>query len=84
FRRIENIVPNHLSGIAISEVIEDPGTVEMLRGRAVVVRRLQPLPLEAIVRGYIIGSGWKDYLETGSVCGIPLPNGLRQADRLPE
>ena len=55
-----------------------------MRGRSVVVKRLKPLPVEAVVRGYLIGSGWKDYQETGAVCGIPLPKGLRQADKLPE
>jgi phosphoribosylaminoimidazole-succinocarboxamide synthase len=64
--------------------MDDPATLALLKNRSVVVKRLKPLPLEAIVRGYIIGSGWKDYQESGSVCGIALPAGLRQADRLPE
>jgi len=84
FGHTRDIVPNHLSGIAVAEVIDDPRTLAVLQHRSVVVKRLKPLPLEAIVRGYIIGSGWKDYLDTGSVCGIELPPGLRQADRLPE
>jgi len=84
FERTQHIVPNHLSGISVEEVIDDPQVLEVLRHRSVVVKRLKPLPLEAIVRGYIIGSGWKDYLETGAVCGIRLPAGLRQADKLPE
>jgi phosphoribosylaminoimidazole-succinocarboxamide synthase len=84
FRRTADIIPNHLSGIEISDVIDDPELAKVLRHRAVIVKRLKPLPLEAIVRGYLIGSGWKDYLETGVVCGITLPPGLRQADRLPE
>ena len=84
FEHTKNIVPNHLSGIAVSEVIDDPRILDVLEHRSVVVKRLKPLPLEAIVRGYIIGSGWKDYLETGSICGIELPPGLRQADRLPD
>ena len=84
FERTQHIVPNHLSGISVEEVIDDPQLLEVLRHRSVVVKRLKPLPLEAIVRGYIIGSGWKDYLETGAVCGIRLPAGLRQADKLPE
>ena len=84
FERTQDIVPNHLSGIPIEEVIDDPAALQVLRHRSVVVKRLEPLPLEAIVRGYIIGSGWKDYLETGAVCGIPLPDGLQQADKLPE
>ncbi|NCF61635.1 MAG: phosphoribosylaminoimidazolesuccinocarboxamide synthase [Gammaproteobacteria bacterium] len=84
FERTREIIPNHLSGIGVEEVIDDPQISSILRHRAVVVKRLKPLPLEAIVRGYIIGSGWKDYQETGAVCGIELPPGLRQADRLPE
>jgi phosphoribosylaminoimidazole-succinocarboxamide synthase len=84
FEKTRHIVPNHLSGIPVAEVIEDRELFEVLRHRSVVVRRLKPLPLEAVVRGYLIGSGWKDYQATGSVCGIELPPGLRQADRLPE
>ena len=84
FNRTAGIIPNHLSGIEVVDVIDDPELAEMLRQRAVIVKRLKPLPLEAIVRGYLIGSGWKDYLESGSICGIVLPRGLRQADRLPE
>jgi len=84
FERTREIIPNHLSGISVEEVIEDPQVLSILRHRAVVVKRLKPLPLEAIVRGYIIGSGWRDYQETGAVCGIELPPGLHQADRLPE
>ena len=84
FDRTGHIAPNHLSGIAVDEVFDDPGVLEVLRHRAVVVKRLKPLPLEAIVRGYLIGSGWNDYRQTGSVCGIDLPEGLQQADRLPE
>ena len=84
FKRTAGIIANHLSGIEVADVIDDAELVEMLRHRAVVVKRLKPLPLEAIVRGYLIGSGWKDYLDSGSVCNIALPPGLRQADRLPE
>jgi phosphoribosylaminoimidazole-succinocarboxamide synthase len=84
FERTRDIIPNHLSGIALADVIDDAATLQLLRGRAVVVRRLQPLLVEAVVRGYLIGSGWKDYQATGQVCGIQLPPGLRQADRLPE
>ena len=84
FDRTRHIVPNHLSGIEVGEVIDDPKVLEVLRHRSVVVKRLKPLPLEAIVRGYIIGSGWQDYQQTGSICGIELPAGLRQADRLPK
>jgi len=84
FDRTRHIVPNHLSGIDVDEVIDDPVVLEVLKHRSVVVKRLKPLPLEAIVRGYIIGSGWKDYQQTGAICGIKLPSGLRQADKLPE
>ena len=84
FERTRDIVPNHLSGIELADVIDDPAVLELLRHRAVVVKRLQPVLVEAVVRGYLIGSGWKDYQQTGSVCGIALPPGLRQADRLPE
>ena len=84
FDRTEHIVPNHLAGIEVAEVISDPDLLAVLEKRSVVVKRLKPLPLEAIVRGYLIGSGWKDYLASGAVCGIDLPVGLRQADRLPD
>jgi phosphoribosylaminoimidazole-succinocarboxamide synthase len=84
FGKTRHIIHNHLTGIPLNDVIADPGLVELLDQRSVIVRRLQPLPLEAIVRGYLIGSGWKDYQQTGAVCGIELPTGLRQADKLPE
>jgi phosphoribosylaminoimidazole-succinocarboxamide synthase len=84
FERTRHLIPNHLSGIDVDEVIDDPELLKLLKHRSVVVKRLKPLPLEAIVRGYIIGSGWKDYQQTGSICGIELPAGLRQAERLGE
>ena len=84
FGRTRSIVANHLSARAVHDVVESPGARALLGARSLVVRRLRPLPIEAIVRGYLIGSGWKDYLATGSVCGIPLPAGLEQAARLPE
>jgi phosphoribosylaminoimidazole-succinocarboxamide synthase len=84
FEKTKNIIDNHLTGIPVSDVIADPRLIALLEDRAVIVRRLSPLPVEAIVRGYLIGSGWKDYQQTGSLCGIPLPPGLRQADKLPE
>lgn len=84
FERTAHLVPNHLTGIEVDAVIDDPAVRERLRPRAVVVQRLRPLPLEAIVRGYLAGSGWKDYQATGAVSGVTLPPGLRQADRLPE
>jgi len=84
FERTRDIVPNHLAGIDVAEVIDDAELLRVLQHRAVVVKRLKPLLVESVVRGYLIGSGWKDYQATGQVCGIPLPKGLRQADRLPE
>ena len=76
--------PNHLSDIPLSEAVPDPEQRTKLGDRACIVKRLQPLPIEAIVRGYLIGSGWKDYQKTGGVCGITLPEGLRQAEKLPQ
>ncbi|MQM39771.1 Phosphoribosylaminoimidazole-succinocarboxamide synthase [wastewater metagenome] len=84
FERLRHIVPNHLADRPLTDVLPDPAERAQVEGRALVVRRLAPLPVEAIARGYIIGSGWKDYQASGSICGIPLPAGLRQADRLPE
>jgi phosphoribosylaminoimidazole-succinocarboxamide synthase len=84
FARTADIIPNHLTDIPVSAVVTDPQMLAELGDRAMVVRRFKPLPVEAIVRGYLIGSGWKDYQANGSVCGIALPPGLRQADRLPE
>ncbi len=84
FERMAGRVPNHLADIPLEEVLPDAAERGEVTGRAVVVRRLQPLPVEAIVRGYLIGSGWKDYQATGSVCGIRLPEGLQQAEQLPE
>ncbi len=85
FGRTRHIVPNHLAeDLTLERVLPDPAERRRVAGRAVVVRRLRPLPVEAIVRGYLIGSGWRDYQRSGAVCGIPLPPGLRLADRLPE
>jgi phosphoribosylaminoimidazole-succinocarboxamide synthase len=84
FERLGHIVANHLSGIAPESVVEGDDEIAQVRGRAVVVRTLKPLPIEAVVRGYLIGSGWKDYQSTGTLCGVALPSGMRQADRLPE
>jgi phosphoribosylaminoimidazole-succinocarboxamide synthase len=84
FARTRSIVPNHLSEVPLATAIPDAAQRATLGDRAVVVRRLEPLPVEAIVRGYLIGSGWKDYQQTGAVCGIALPAGLRMADQLPE
>ncbi len=84
FARTRHIVANHLTDVSLDAVLSDAGERAQVEGRAVVVRRLEPLPIEAIVRGYLVGSGWKDYRRTGAVCGIRLPAGLRQADKLPE
>ena len=84
FGKTSHIVPNHLLHTPLEEVLP-PGTdVALYRKRAVVTKRLKPVPVEAIARGYLIGSGWKDYQATGSLCGIKLPAGLRQAEQLPE
>ena len=86
FSRTRHILPDHLQRAekTLAEALPDPGERAAVAGRAVVARRLQALPVEAIVRGYLIGSGWKDYQRTGAVCGIRLPRGLQLADRLPE
>jgi len=84
FKHLTQVVPNHLSDISLENILPDPAERAQAEGRAIIVKRLKALPVEAIVRGYLIGSGWKDYQETGAVCGIPLPEGLRLADRLPE
>jgi phosphoribosylaminoimidazole-succinocarboxamide synthase len=81
FARLAAIVPNHLTGIAPESVVRKDEAAQV-RGRAVVAKRLQPVMVEAVVRGYIIGSGWKDYQASGAICGIALPPGLRQADKL--
>jgi phosphoribosylaminoimidazole-succinocarboxamide synthase len=80
---LAHVVPNHLTGIAPESVVA-PDEVEQVRGRAVVAMRLRPLPVEAVVRGYLIGSGWKDYRATSAVCGIALPAGLQMAQQLPQ
>jgi len=84
FGYTRDIVANHLADLSLEQVLPDPAERAQVEGRAVVVKRLRALPVEAIVRGYLIGSGWKDYQQTGAVCGIVLPDGLQQADRLPE
>ncbi|MGB6485296.1 MAG: phosphoribosylaminoimidazolesuccinocarboxamide synthase [Steroidobacteraceae bacterium] len=83
FARTRHIVPNHLTGRSVDDLVSDPADRAALQGRSVIVRRLKTLPLEAVVRGYLIGSGWKDYQKTGSVCGVALPPDLPQASRLP-
>jgi phosphoribosylaminoimidazole-succinocarboxamide synthase len=82
FERTRHIVANHLTGEPIARYVDDPAERAPLEGRAVVVRRLDPLPVEAVVRGYLTGSGWKDYQASGQVCGIALPAGLKQASKL--
>ncbi len=84
FESTHSIVRNHLSGKSPEEFVTDPQERRQIAGRAVVVRRLRPLPIEAVVRGYLIGSGWNDYRATGEVSGIRLPRGLRVAERLPQ
>ncbi len=84
FARTTDIVANHLSELPLEEVVTDHEERNAIDTRASVVRRLKPLPIEAVVRGYLIGSGWKDYQRTGRVCGIELPPGIDQAARLPE
>ena len=81
FDKLGDIVPNHLTGIDPESVVQ-ADEADQVRGRAVVAKRLKPILVEAVVRGYIIGSGWKDYQTTGAICGIALPSGLRQADKL--
>ena len=83
FERLGHIVPNQLTGIDPESVVADDERAQV-RGRSVVVKKLKPLPIEAVVRGYIIGSGWKDYQRSGKICGIELPQGLQQAQKLPE
>ncbi|MBX3673577.1 MAG: phosphoribosylaminoimidazolesuccinocarboxamide synthase [Burkholderiales bacterium] len=83
FAKLAHIVPNHLTGIDPESVVA-PGEREQVRGRAIVVKKLATLPIEAVVRGYLEGSGWKEYRETQSVCGIRLPPGLQRASKLPQ
>jgi phosphoribosylaminoimidazole-succinocarboxamide synthase len=83
FERLGHIVPNQLTGIDPESVVAEDEKGQV-RGRSIVVQKLKPLPIEAVVRGYIIGSGWKDYQKTGKICGIELPKGLRQAEKLPQ
>jgi len=84
FARLGHVIPNHLSGIAPEEVVKTDDERAQVKGRAFVVKKLKPLPIEAIVRGYLVGSGWKDYKKTGAVCGIALPEGLQEAQKLPQ
>jgi phosphoribosylaminoimidazole-succinocarboxamide synthase len=84
FKKLANVIPNHLSGIDPESVVKTEAEREQVRGRAFVTKKLKPLPIEAIVRGYLVGSGWKDYKKTGAVCGIQLPAGMQEAQKLPQ
>lgn len=84
FHMMTDLVANQLTDLTVGDIIDDPDVAAPLRDRSLVVKRLKPLPIESVVRGYLIGSGWRDYLDTGQVCGIDLPAGLEQAAALPE
>jgi phosphoribosylaminoimidazole-succinocarboxamide synthase len=84
FAQTEHLVPNHLTGVPVADVLPAGTDAALYARRAVVAKQLKPVPIEAIARGYLIGSGWKDYQASGSLCGIKLPAGLRQAEQLPE
>ena len=83
FAKLDGLVPNHFTGDKVEDVVA-PEELPLVEGRAVVAKRLQPVPVEAIVRGYLVGSGWKEYQKSGTVCGIPLPAGLKEAAKLPQ
>lgn len=83
FKELDGIVPNHLTGIAPESVVA-PDEVEQVKGRAVVAKRLKPILVECVARGYLSGSAWKEYQQNGSICGIKLPEGLKQSEKLPE
>jgi len=84
FDKTQHIIANHLTDKTLDDVLPDAAERNVIKGRGIVVRKLNPLPVEAIVRGYLIGSGWNDYQKTGAVCGIQLPEGLQQAQQLPQ
>ena len=84
FRMMADIIDNQLTDLSIDDVVQNKAICDTLRDQSLVVKRLRPLPIEAVVRGYLIGSGWKDYLDTGQICGIDLPAGLQQAEKLPQ
>ena len=84
FEKLGHLVPNHMTGIAAETVVSGDAERAQVRGRAMVVKKFKPLTIEAIVRGYIIGSGWKDYQATGAISGIALPPGLQEAQKLPQ
>lgn len=84
FKKLANVIPNHLSGIDPESVVKTEAEKAQVRGRAFVTKKLKPLPIEAIVRGYLVGSGWKDYKKTGTLCGLKLPAGMQEAQKLPQ
>tara|TARA_B100001142_G_C14233765_1_gene616467 strand:+ start:164 stop:1054 length:891 start_codon:yes stop_codon:yes gene_type:complete len=84
FKMMEDIVPNHLTNIKIDKYISDKDLLKQLTGRAIVVKKLKPLAIEAVARGYLIGSGWRDYQKTGAVCGLAIQKNLQQAQKLPK
>jgi phosphoribosylaminoimidazole-succinocarboxamide synthase len=84
FEMMEDLIPNHLTDRKLNSIIDDDTSLQSLEPRSIIARRLRPLPIEAVVRGYLIGSGWRDYQQTGQVCGIELPPGLEQAAKLPQ
>ena len=84
FEMMEDLIPNHLTDRQLNSIIDDDKSLQSLERRSIITRRLRPLPIEAVVRGYLIGSGWRDYQQIGQVCGIDLPPGLEQAAKLPQ
>ena len=84
FEKMQHIIPNHLTQLKLEDIVSSSDERAQIASRAIIVKRLNPLPVEAIVRGYLIGSGWKDYQQSGEVCGIKLPQNLKQAEKLPE
>jgi len=84
FKKLAHVIPNHLSGIDPESVVKTEAERAQVRGRSFVTKKLKPLPVEAIVRGYLVGSGWKDYKKTGMLCGIQLPAGMQEAQKLPQ
>ncbi|MDX2426812.1 MAG: phosphoribosylaminoimidazolesuccinocarboxamide synthase [Cycloclasticus sp.] len=84
FNKLSHIIPNQLSDLTLDQILNNKEDCKRLEKRGIIVKKLKPLPIEAIVRGYLIGSGWKDYQKTGAVCGIQLPKDLQQASQLPE
>ncbi|MEW6330418.1 MAG: phosphoribosylaminoimidazolesuccinocarboxamide synthase [Pseudomonadota bacterium] len=84
FARTRGIIPNQLTDTPLEKILKDPAERRQVEGRATLVKKLKALPVEAVVRGYLVGSGWKEYKNSGTVCGISLPAGLKEADRLPE